>query len=78
MESLGAFDAKARLLELLESAARCKTFSITKHGCHQARARVGRPGAHRQSCRRLENFRRFRSGSNLETLHSNRHQGRRF
>jgi prevent-host-death family protein len=32
METIGAFDAKTRLSELLERTARGETFQITKHG----------------------------------------------
>ena len=32
MESIAAFDAKTRLSELLDRAAKGETFQITKHG----------------------------------------------
>jgi prevent-host-death family protein len=37
MESIGAFDAKTRLSELLERVARGEMFVITKHGHPVAR-----------------------------------------
>ncbi len=82
METIGAFDAKTRLSELLDRAARGETFQITKHG--RAVGKIVPPDSPRdpktigESLRRLSTFRGALSGLGREEFLSLKHEGHRF
>ena len=82
MESIAAFDAKTRLSELLDRAAKGETFQITKHG-----RPVGKlvppdtardPEVIAEAVRRLKGFRGTFKGMGRDALIALRHEGHRF
>lgn len=81
METIGAFDAKTRLSELLDRAARGESFVITKHG-HPVAKLV--PGGALDSARvaaavdRLKGFRGTLKGLTVPQLLDDRHEGHRY
>ncbi|MEE8366991.1 MAG: type II toxin-antitoxin system prevent-host-death family antitoxin [Thermoanaerobaculia bacterium] len=81
METIGAFDAKTRLSELLSRAAQGESFLITKHGRPVARLipdagqEVERITA---AAERLRSFRGALENATLEELTLARHEGHRF
>lgn len=81
MESIGALDAKTRLAELLERAARGESFIITRDGRPVARL-VPESGVDAQrvadAVRRLKAFRGRLKGVSVEDLLEARDDGRRF
>lgn len=81
MESIGAFDAKTRLSELLARAESGESFVITKHGRPVARLvpenaedarRVSEAIAH------LKSLRGLLGDLTLDQLRADRHEGHRF
>ncbi len=81
MESIGAFDAKTRLSELLERAARGETFLITKHGHPVAKlVPSGEQDAERVAAAvaRLKGFRGALGGSTIDEVLAARREGQRF
>ena len=82
MESIAAFDAKTRLSELLDRAAKGETFQITKHG-----RPVGKlvppdtardPQVIAEAVARLKRFRGAFKGMRRNELIDLKHQGHRF
>ena len=82
MESIAAFDAKTRLSELLDRAAKGETFQITKHG-----RPVGKlvppdtardPEVIAEAVQRLKGFRGTFKGMGRDELMGLRHEGHRF
>jgi len=82
MEIIGAFDAKTRLSELLDRAAKGETFQITKHG-----RPVGKlvppdsardPRAMAEAVARLKSFRGTFKGMSRTELAALKHEGHRF
>jgi prevent-host-death family protein len=82
METIGAFDAKSRLSELLDRAARGESFQITKHG-----RPVGKlvppdttrdPKAIAEAIQRLKKFRGAFKGMSRDELIRLKHEGHRF
>ncbi len=77
METIGAFDAKTRLSELLERAARGESFVITKHG-HPIARLVPERGRDRQRSKaaveRLKAMRGTLKGVRLEDLTAMKHE----
>ena len=80
MESLGAFEAKTRLSELLDRASRGETFLITKHGRAVARLvpESSDPRRVAEATARLKRFRGFLAGSSLDEILSDRHRDHRY
>ena len=82
MESVGAFDAKTRLSELLDRAAKGETFKITKHGQVMARLGPDEGGFDRQkavaAAERLKGFRGAMKGLSVDDLIDSIHEGHRF
>jgi prevent-host-death family protein len=82
MESIAAFDAKTRLSELLDRAARGETFEITKHG--RPVGKLGPPDAARdpkvvaEAVARLKSYRGALKGVGREELLALRHEEHRF
>ncbi len=82
MESIAAFDAKTRLSELLERAAKGETFEITKHG--RPVGKLGPPDSARdprviaEAVARLKTFRRALKGVDRDELLALRRSGHRF
>lgn len=82
MEIIGAFDAKTRLSELLDRAAKGETFQITKHG--RPVGKLGPPDAARDpkviadAVQRLRGFRGAFKGMNRDELIDMKHEGHRF
>jgi prevent-host-death family protein len=80
METIGAFDAKTRLSELLDRASRGESFVITKHGRPVAKLV---PDGSRDSTRvaaaaeRLRSFRGALRGLTVAQLLADRHEGHR-
>ncbi len=81
METIGAFDAKTRLSELLARAARGESFVITKHGRPVARIV---PATEEETARiaaaaeRLRSFRGLLKGVSLDDMRGARHEGHRY
>lgn len=81
MSTIGAFDAKTRLSELLDRAAQGESFVITKHG-HPVAKLV--PGGTRDVARvaaaveRLKRFRGTLQGLTVDQLLDDRDEGRRY
>ncbi len=81
MESIGAFDAKTRLSELLDRAARGESFVITKHGHPVARLV---PGGQQDlervaaAVERLKSFRGKLKGVTIDEILTDEHEGHRF
>lgn len=82
METIGAFDAKSRLSELLDRAARGETFQITKHG--RPVGKLGPPDHSRdataiaEAVQRLKGFRGTFRGMGLNDMIALTHEGHRF
>ncbi|MBX3356611.1 MAG: type II toxin-antitoxin system prevent-host-death family antitoxin [Phycisphaeraceae bacterium] len=82
METIGAFDAKSRLSELLERVSRGERFQITKHG--RLVGMLVPPDRSRdvasieQAARRLKAFRGVLRGITREQLLAMRREGQRF
>ena len=82
MESMAAVDAKTRLSELLERAAKGETFEITKHG--RPVGKLGPPDSARDprviaaAVARLKTFRGALKGVDRDELLALRHGGHRF
>ena len=81
METIGAFDAKTRLSELLDRASKGESFQITKNGKPVGKIVppdvVRDPGAVAEAVRRLKRFRGRLAGLSREELHGLRHEGHR-
>ena len=81
MESIGAFDAKTRLSELLERVARGEMFVITRHG-HPVARLVPEPSADPErvarAVERLKAFHIDMPRVPLEELLDTRHEGHRY
>jgi prevent-host-death family protein len=82
MESIAAFDAKTRLSELLERAAKGETFEITKHG--RPVGKLGPPDSARdpkvvaEAVKRLKTYRGALKRMSREELLTLTHDGHRF
>lgn len=82
MESIGAFDAKTRLSELLDRASRGETFQITKHG--RAVGKLVPPDSSRdatviaEAIARLKGFRGAFKGMNRDEFLALKHESHRF
>lgn len=81
MESIGAFEAKTRLSELLDRAAQGESFVITKHG--RPVARIVPEGPHdvvrlADTVKRLKSFRGLLKGVTIDEIVEARNKGRRF
>ncbi|HEX7879071.1 MAG TPA: type II toxin-antitoxin system prevent-host-death family antitoxin [Candidatus Eisenbacteria bacterium] len=81
MESIGAFDAKTRLSELLERVRKGESFVITRHG-HPIARLVPESGADNEvvanAVNQLKNFHRGRPKVTLQELLDSRHGGHRY
>lgn len=80
MESIGAFDAKTRLSELLERAARGESFLITRHGRAVARLvpdHVVDRTKSRAAAERLKRMRGMFGDMSKEELIALKHEGHR-
>ena len=81
MESIAAFDAKTRLSELLDRAARGETFEITKHG--RPVGKLGPPDSARnlrtiaEAVARLRQFRGALKGATRADVIALKHEGHR-
>lgn len=78
MESIGAFDAKTRLSELLERVGRGEVFIITRHGHPIARLvpeHSGDPERVARAVERLKAFHKDMPGVPLKELLDSRHEG---
>lgn len=82
MEIIAAFDAKTRLSELLDRAARGETFQITKHGRPVGKIvppdNARDPKIIAEAVARLRGFRGTFKGLTQEDLVTCRHAGHRF
>ncbi len=81
METIGAFEAKTRLSELLDRASRGETIVITKHGHPVARLVPGGPQDTERVAKAVERLRGFRgvlAGMTIDELLAARRQGHRF
>lgn len=81
VQTIGAFDAKTRLSELLARAANGESFVITKHGKPMARlVPEESPDLERMraAAERLKSFRGKLAGMTQEDLRADRHAGHRF
>ena len=81
MESIGAFDAKTRLSELLARAEKGESFVITKHGRPVARLVPEGEGDRERAAAAGERLRKMRGtlkGVTVEDLQAARHEGHRF
>lgn len=82
MESIGAFDAKTRLSELLDRASKGESFQITKHG--RTVGKLVPPDSARdqrviaEAVARLKSFRGSFQGLSLEELIALKHESHRF
>jgi prevent-host-death family protein len=82
VESIAAFDAKTRLSELLDRAAKGETFQITKHG--RPVGKLVPPDAARdpeviaEAVQRLKRFRGTFKGMGRDALIALKHEGHRF
>lgn len=81
METIGAFDAKTKLSELLDRAARGESFQITKHGRPVARL-IPEPGYNAEAARaageRLKQMRGMFGNMKLAELLAFKHEGHRY
>jgi len=81
MNIIGAFDAKSRLSELLDRAARGETFLITKHG--RPVGKLGPPDSVRDpqvvadAVERLKRFRGMFAGMTRAEVIALKHEGHR-
>ncbi len=81
MDTVGAFEAKTRLSELLERASRGETIVITKHGHPVARLVPGGPRDTERAAKAVERLRGFRGvleGVTIEDLVAGRREGHRY
>ena len=82
MEIIGAFDAKTRLSELLDRAARGESFQITKHGRPVGKIvppdNVRDPQEIAQAVKRLKAFRGTFRGPAANAIADMKQEGRRF
>jgi prevent-host-death family protein len=82
METIGAFDAKTRLSELLERTARGEAFEITKHGRPVGRLMPPEAAPDRQAVaaavERLKRMRGKFGKMSREELKAMVHEGHRF
>lgn len=81
MDTIGAFEAKTRLSELLERASRGETIVITKHGHPVARLVPSEPEDAERVAKAVERLRGFRGvlrGVTVEELVAARREGQRF
>jgi prevent-host-death family protein len=82
MESIAAFDAKTRLSELLDRAAKGETFEITKHG--RPVGKLGPPDSARdpkvlaEAVQRLKRYRGALKQMSRDDVLALRHEGHRF
>lgn len=79
METIGAFDAKTRLSELLERTAKGESFEITKHGRPVGRIvppdTVRDPRVVAAAVERLKGFRGVLKGLSRDELLALKHEG---
>ena len=81
METIGAFDAKTRLSELLERVTRGEVFVITRHGHPIARLvpeQPGDPGRVSRAVERLKAFHKESPRVPLSEILDTRHEGHRY
>lgn len=82
METIAAFDAKTRLSELLDRAAKGETFQITKHGRPVGKIvppdNARDPKVLAEAVARLKSFRGTLKGVNQADLAQLKHEGHRF
>lgn len=82
METIAAFDAKTRLSELLDRAAKGETFQITKHGRPVGKLvppdNARNPQLIAEAVGRLKGFRGTFNGMSREELAAMKHEGHRF
>ena len=82
MEIIAAFDAKTRLSELLDRAAKGETFQITKHGRPVGKIvppdNARDPKIIAEAVARLKTFRGTFKGMSQEDLLQLKHEGHRF
>ena len=82
MEIIAAFDAKTRLSELLDRAAKGETFQITKHGRPVGKIvppdNARDPKVLAEAVSRLKTFRGALKGMSQTELSEVRHEGHRF
>ena len=81
MTTVGAFEAKTRLSELLERASRGETIVITKHGHPVAKLVPGGARDVERVARAVERLRAFRGaleGVTIDDLIAARREGQRF
>ncbi len=82
MDTIAAFDAKTRLSELLDRAAKGETFLITKHG--RPVGKLGPPDTMRdpkvisEAVQRLKTFRGTFKGMSQDELTALKHDMHRF
>lgn len=82
MESIAAFDAKTRLSELLERAAKGETFEITRHG--RPVGKLGPPDSARdpkvvaEAVKRLKTYRGALKRLSRNDVLALKHEGHRF
>jgi prevent-host-death family protein len=82
MESIAAFDAKTRLSELLDRAAKGETFEITKHG--RPVGKLGPPDSARdprvvsEAVARLKSYRGALTSMDTADVLALKHDGHRF
>jgi prevent-host-death family protein len=68
MDSIGAYEAKTHLSELLDRVARGETIVITKHGMPVATLGPVQHGQTRSAAELAEELRRLRKGVHLDGL----------
>jgi prevent-host-death family protein len=82
VETIGAFEAKTRLSELLERTEHGEAFQITKHGRPVGRLippdSVRDPETIAQAVQRLKKMRGLLRGMSKEELLNLKHEGHRF
>jgi prevent-host-death family protein len=82
MDSIAAFDAKTRLSELLDRAAKGETFEITKHG--RPVGKLGPPDSARdprvvsEAVARLQSYRGALTSMDTADVLALKHDGHRF
>ena len=82
METIAAFDAKTRLAELLDRAAKGESFQITKHGRPVGKIvppdSVRDPKVLAEAVARLKSFKGTLKGMRQKDLAALKHEGHRF
>lgn len=68
MDSVGAYDAKTRLPELLRRVAKGEQITITRHGVPVARLVPASPQSETDRATVIEDLKRFRKGRSLGGL----------